>query len=73
MALLSGSLLLRVIPPDFTGRAAVSGFGGLWIRSVADLASNLARALRAALIIFRGSLLLGSDRSLSMNFVAIEL
>jgi hypothetical protein len=73
MALLSGSLLLRVIPPDFTGRAAVSGFGGLWIRSVADLASNLARDLRAALIEKRGSLPLRSECSFSMNFVAIEL
>jgi hypothetical protein len=73
MALLSGSLFLRVIPSDLRGGAAVSGFGGLWLRCVADLASNLARALRAALIEKRGSLPLRSGCAFSMNFVAIEL
>lgn len=53
MALLSGGLLLRVLPPAFEGRAAVSGVGGLWFRCFADLASVLAPALTAPLIVHR--------------------
>jgi hypothetical protein len=73
MALLSGSLLLRVIPPDFQGCAAVSGAGGLWIRCFADLASARAPAFHSTLIAFRRSLPSRSDCSFSMNFVVIEL
>jgi hypothetical protein len=50
MALFSGGLLLRVLPPAFEGRAVVSGVGGLWFRCFADLASVLAPALTAPLI-----------------------
>ena len=50
MALLSGGLLLRVLPSAFEGRAAVSGVSRLWFRCFADLASVLAPALTAPLI-----------------------
>jgi hypothetical protein len=73
MALLSRGLLLRVVPADFTWRAAVSGVGWLWLRCFADLASNLARALRTTLIVFRGSLPLRSDCSFSIDLLVIEL
>ena len=52
MALLSGSLLLRVVSSDFRRCAATSGVGGLWLRSLADLASTRTPALRSSLIVF---------------------